>query len=89
MKLVAGRQAVKCSQTDISGLRWEYHPLNNTTAEAPVWLSGDMAAETDEATNQSQIVSKPCVQLIGKPATVRCNRIHQTSRAVRESGALI
>jgi hypothetical protein len=25
MKLVAGRQAVKYSQTDISGLRWEYN----------------------------------------------------------------
>jgi hypothetical protein len=89
MKLVSGRQAVKCSQTDISGLRWEYQPLNNTMAEAPVWFSGDMTTETDEATNQSQIVSKPCVQLIGKPATVRWNRIHQTSSTVRESGALI
>jgi hypothetical protein len=57
--------------------------------EAPVWFSGDMAAETEGATNQSQIVSKPCVQLIGKPATVRWNRIHQTSSAVRENGALI
>lgn len=86
MTLVAGRQAVKCSRTDIRGQCWEYHPTDNIMAEAPVWFSDDMTAETSEATNQSQIASKPCVQLIGKPITVRWNHIHQTSRAVCESG---
>lgn len=86
MNLAAGRQAVKCSRTDISGLCWEYQPLDNTMVEATLWFSDDMTIETSEAANQSQILSKPSVQLIGKPAPLRCSNIHQTSSTVRVSG---
>jgi hypothetical protein len=55
---VEGIQAVKCSRTDISGLCWEYHPSDNIMVQATMRFSDDMKAETDESTNQSQIVSK-------------------------------
>ena len=38
MNQVAGRQTVKCSRTDISGLCWEYHPLDNIMFEAILWF---------------------------------------------------
>ena len=67
----AGRQTVKCSRTDISGLCWEYHPLDNIMFEAILWFSDHMTIETSEAANQSRIVNKSSAQLIGKPATLR------------------
>jgi hypothetical protein len=86
MTLAAGRQAVKYSRTDISGLCWEYQPLDNTMFEAILWFSDDTTVETSDAANQSQIVSKSSVQLIGKPATLLWSSINQTSSTVHVSG---